>query len=180
MLFEGVPYKVVEDVEGEGTSEKGQESVLLKLIIHNWNSAQAFRSDTLSLLSILDRNVEAASRATECQSSNANTTRQQALCHSEESCTWLLYCRLEVAIGVNVAILAKHVSAGNSNTAKAQDCIVNTIDSNLDAHISAFDTRHEVHVAVSDWHKEGIHSLILPIYNGLPKDDRHICMMEPV
>ena len=87
---------------------------------------------------------------------------------------------MEVSLFVDIAVLAEHVNAGNPDAVEAQDSIVNTVDSNLDAHIAARDTWHQVHVLIPDGHQECVDTLVLAIDDGLTEDDGHVSVMESV
>jgi len=47
---------------------------------------------------------------------------------------------LEVALGIDIAVLAQNVDSGDPNIVEAQDCIINAVDADFDAHVTAIDT----------------------------------------
>ena len=176
----GLTHKVVEDIEGQCSCQEWHNRILLQLVVHDWHSTEAFWANTFALHGVSDSNVKAATSATESDGSNTDTTREKSLSHCKETSAWLLNCGLEDAVSINIAVLAEHVDARNSDIVEPQNSIVNTIYTKLDAHITALDTWHQVHVFVSDRHQEGIDTLVLSIDDGLSEDDSHVGMMEAV
>lgn len=98
LRLESISHKVIEDVEGESASKKRQERILLKLVVHNGDSAKTLWSDTLALLSILDSKVEAATSTSKGDGGDTDTATKEAFSHSEETCARFLDLRLEDTI----------------------------------------------------------------------------------
>ena len=153
---------------------------MLKLIIHDRNSAKTLWSNTLALLCILDCNLEASSSATKSHSGDAYSARKKSLSDGEEARSWLFNLGLEHAVFIHIAVLAEDVDTGNANISETNDSVVNTIDSNLDAHVTDLHTRLQVHVAISDRNKESVDTFVLSINDSLSENDRHVGVVVSV
>ena len=109
---------------------------MLKLIIHNWHSAESFCANTFPLLRIFDCDVKSSASSSHAEGSDTDSSREESLSDLEESRADVLCLRHEVSALVNIVVLVEHIDARNPNIIKLEDGIVDPIDAKLDSHIT--------------------------------------------
>lgn len=76
--------------QSNGSSQKWNKSVLLKLVVKDWGVRLSFWSNCKSLLGICDSDVETRSHCSNRHGGNTNSPRKKSLSDLEESTVQIL------------------------------------------------------------------------------------------
>lgn len=153
---------------------------MLKLVGHNWGVRLPGLADTKSLLGVSDSVVENALGASHTHGGDTKSTGEQTVSNFEEAGTCFRDVGYELTIGGHVVEGIEKVFSGNAYLVEAESSIIDTVESELEAHIFNKHTFTGFHVSISNGDDESVDSFVLTRDDGLGKDDGKVCVAGSV
>lgn len=112
----------------------------------------------------------------DCHSGDAETATQKTVCHLEESCGGLRDIADKLSFRSHIVEGVQHGLTRDLDMVEDKSGIVDSIESDLVAHVLNHDTLAGFHLFVPDSHDEAVNSLVLASHNGLSEDDSVVGM----
>eukprot|EP00350_Pseudokeronopsis_sp_OXSARD2_P001597 CAMPEP_0170540436 /NCGR_PEP_ID=MMETSP0211-20121228/435_1 /TAXON_ID=311385 /ORGANISM="Pseudokeronopsis sp., Strain OXSARD2" /LENGTH=175 /DNA_ID=CAMNT_0010842851 /DNA_START=802 /DNA_END=1329 /DNA_ORIENTATION=- len=158
---------IVREVEADSPGHQGHHRVLVQLVLKDRRIAEAGFAHTESLLGVLHGDVEAGPCRGDGEGGDTDPSREESLRHLEEPLIILFDVTNELAIRGHISKLRHHISPWDLDLVEVETSVVDSIDSDLPAHVHDGDARHYLALIISDSHKERIDPFILPLHYRL-------------